>query len=425
MSSEAIALERARPRELPQPLTLLFAGLAALGVVFFAYGVVTDPETTWRAFHVNFLYFGAMAQGGLVIAAIFVIVGARWPGPIRRIAEGLAAWVPITFVLAGVQFFGREHIYTNWLHDPPAAKAVYLNPGRLYTMDLFIFGVLALVTILFLRSSLRPVLHGAEERAVAAKGMFTSWTSGWRGDDAEREATAGRLKVLAPIVCLLFAFGWSFIAIDQVMSLSPTWFSNLFGAYFTWGGFLSAVSATALIAVLHRNAPGFEGQISKDRMHDLGKMIFAFSIFWMYLFFAQYLVIWYGNLPEETFFLEARMGSQFMQDTRHFVWDRLNEPYAKLSLTVWAMCWIIPFTVLLGQVPKKTPQILGGVAVVSLLGFWFERNVLVWPSLVPEDGMAWLGFIQLGVAALFFGAFGLVYLYYSRIFPSIAVPEDS
>ena len=136
--------------------------------------------------------------------------------------------------------------------------------------------------------------------------MIESLTAGWRGDAEEREASAQRTRLLAPIICLAYAFGFSMIAFDQVMSLTPTWFSNLFGAFFSWGCFLSAVSVTALLTVLHRNYPGLEGEIGKDRLHDLGKMIFAFSIFWMYLFFSQYLVIWYGNLPEETqFFLGA------------------------------------------------------------------------------------------------------------------------
>jgi len=421
VSAQATVVERAHPRELPQPLTLAFAALAALGVVAFVAGLATDADTAWRAYHVNFLYFAGLSQGGLVIAAIFVIVGAHWPGPIRRVAEGLAAWVPITFVLACIQFLGRHHIYTNWIESPPPAKAAYLNVTRLYVMDLAMLAVMAVLTLVFLRSSLRPILHATAERG----GRFASWTQGWRGDEAERAATADRLRAIAPIICLLYAFVYSFLAIDQVMSLSPTWFSNLFGAYFAWGGFLTAVSATALITVLHRNAPGFEGQVTQSRMHDLGKMIFAFSIFWMYLFFAQYLVIWYGNLPEETFFLQARMGSQFLQDTRFFVGERLNEPYVKLTLSVWACCWIIPFVALLGQRPKKTPRILGGVAAIVCLGFWLERNVLVWPSLVPEDGSAWLGMVQVGIAAGFVGSFGLVYLYYSRVFPSLALPERS
>jgi len=414
-----------KPMSLPQPLSSVCLALAALGGVVFLIGLATDPDTAWRAFHVNFLYYAGLAQGGLVIACIFVIVGATWPGPVRRVAEGLAAWVPVTFVLACVQFFGRESIYTNWIDHPPPAKAAWLNVPRLYATDLAVLGILTVLSLAFLRASLRPALHEAAQGRKLGLGMFDRWIQGWKGDEAEQRIAADRLKVLAPVICLLFAFGYTLIAIDQVMSLSPTWFSNLFGAYFAWGGFLTAVAATALISVLLRRLPGFEREIDRSRMHDLGKMIFAFSIFWMYLFFAQYLVIWYGNLPEETFFLRDRLGSQFLQDTRYFVWDRLNEPYAKLTLTVWAFCWIVPFTVLLGQRPKWTPAILGPVSAIVCLGFWLERNVLVWPSLVPDDPGAWIGLVQVGVALGFLGAFGFVYLYYARILPSLPPPERS
>jgi molybdopterin-containing oxidoreductase family membrane subunit len=136
-------------------------------------------------------------------------------------------------------------------------------------------------------------------------------------------------------------------------------------------------------------------------------------------------VIWYGNLPEETQFIRARLGSQFLQDTWYFVADRLNEPYVKLTLSVWACCWIVPFWVLLGQRPKKTPAILGSVGLVVAVGFWLERNVLVWPSILPADPGSWLGPIQLGVAAGFLGAFTVVFLVFTRIFPTLAVPRRS
>ena len=91
----------------------------------------------------------------------------------------------------------------------------------------------------------------------------------------------------------------------------------------------------------------------------------------------------------------------------------------------WASIWIVPFWVLLGQRPKRTPAILGPVAAIVVLGFWLERNALIWPSLVPDDGFAWLGGIQLGIAAGFFGGFALVYLTFSRVFPTLPLPERS
>ena len=96
MSSAARALEEAKPRSLPQPLTTICAVLAAVGVVAFVVALMQDPQTAWLSFHVNFIYFATLAQGGLCLACAIVIIDANWPGPVRHVAEGLAAWVPIS-----------------------------------------------------------------------------------------------------------------------------------------------------------------------------------------------------------------------------------------------------------------------------------------------------------------------------------------
>jgi hypothetical protein len=417
-------VERANPRAIPRNWVLACGALIAIGVVAFLAGLVVDSETAWRAYHVNTIYYATLAQGGLCLACAFVIIGARWTGPIRHVAASLSAWVPVTFVLVALSWFGKEAIYTAWISGAPHGKEAWLNIPRLYITDLAILGLLALLSLRFLKLSFRPALHGlAEGMPTAARRMAERWTAGWRGVDEERAESDRKLRVLAPIICLLYVFGYTIIGYDQVMSLTPTWYSNIFGWYFGWGGFLCGVGATALICVLLRRSPGWDVEITQPRMHDLGKMVFAFSIFWMYLFFAQYIVIWYGNLPEETQFIQARLGSLFVQDTWWFVQSQLAEPYVKLSLAAWVGCWIIPFWVLLGQRPKRTPAILGSVAGLMLLGFWLERNVLIWPSLVPDDGFAWLGPIQIGIAAGFLGAYVLVYLVFSRVFPTLPLPQ--
>jgi Ni/Fe-hydrogenase subunit HybB-like protein len=182
----AAYVDRASPRALPQPAATVAAALAVLGIACFLYGLATDPATAWRAFHVNTLYFGGLAQGGIIIACIFTIVGARWPGPVRRLAEGLGAFVPITFVLSLVGYLGRNHVYP-WIGHPPPGKEAWLDVTRLYATDWAIFLLLAVLSVMFLRASLRPALKDAEGEATGFAGrMAASWTSGWRGDEAER-----------------------------------------------------------------------------------------------------------------------------------------------------------------------------------------------------------------------------------------------
>jgi hypothetical protein len=237
---------------------------------------------------------------------------------------------------------------------------------------------------------------------------------------------------MAAGLALSDAFGYSILSIDLIMSLAPEWVSTMFPAYYAWGGFLSAVALTTLVSLLLRNGADLAGEITPRRQHDLGKMVFAFSIFWMYLFWSQYLVIWYGNVPEETLFVQARLGSQFLQDVWYLegFWERLGEPYVKLTLSTWFLLWVIPFWVLLGQKPKQTPVIAGTVTAGMLVGFWLERYILVTPSLVPPaDVVAGaavtpFGWVEIGVGAGFLGLFFLCFLVFSRVFPA-AIPSKS
>ena len=417
----AFQAEQANPRDIPSSWIGICVALMAIGLVSFLVG---DAQTAWLAYHVNFIFWATLSQGALCLACAFVIIDTKWPGPVRHVAEGITAWVPFSFVVLAIGFLGREQIHANWIHGAPMGKEGWLTTSRVYTTDLAILFILSLMTIRFLKLSVRPALKGAAERATRAKGMFASWSANWRGDETEQAECARKLRSLAPKICLIYAFGFTVVGYDQVMSLTPTWFSTMFGWYFGWSGFLSGIAMTALICVLLRNAPNWKPEITRNRLHDLGKMCFAFSIFWMYLFFSQYIVIWYANLPEETQFFEMRLGSQFLQDSWYFAAERFDEPYVMSSMVAWAGCWIIPFWVLLGEAPKRSWYILGPVTVAMLLGFFIERNVLVWPSLLPDDGLSWVGAVQFGIAAGFLGAFALVFLVYSRIFPTLPTPRQ-
>ena len=434
MSSRATAGERANPGALPT-LFYISAGLVGLGVISFAGGLMRDPQTAWLAFHSNFIFFTMLACGGLTLAAVYSLVGATWPGPYRRFAESLAAFIPVALVLGVIGMFGGEYIFDWQKNGAMHGKEAWLNKTRFYAMDLGLLALMSLLAFLYIKASVRPTLRNlAEHGEGAAKTLAASWTAGWRGDAEEREAAKKRTASLAPLIALTYGIGFAFFSFDQVMSMEQAWFSNLFGNFVCWGGFLAAVAACAVSGLASRGVPGFQGEISENRQHDIGKMMFAFSIFWMYLFWSQYLVIYYGNLPEETFFIRDRLGDQFMIDKGYsaeafakswqnwdFEWARLKTGYGWVSMAVWACNWLIPFWVLLGRQPKKTPWIAGPVAGTLLFGLWLERNLLIWPSVVKGNMYSWLGPIQIGIALGFLGLFLAVVIYYSRVFPTIAV----
>ena len=429
-----MTVDQARPSALPRVPLLVFGGLALLGLLVFLAALGIDADRAYRVFLHNWLLWAAAAQGALVLSAAFRLTNARWQGPIHRLVDSFGAFVPVSLVLFVVIFLGRHHLF-HWIHDPAevAAKQWWYNERGFFLRDTLALVWMTGVSLLYFYISLRPTLARARETATGwQRGLYERWTAGWRGDEREVEIAERRARKLSAVLVLSYAGAYSLLGIDMVMSLAPHWVSTMFPGYYAWGGFLSAVSLTALVSVLLRDGDQLRGAVTERRRHDMGKMLFAFSIFWMYLFWSQYLVIWYGNIPEETSFILARLGSEFLQDTGNFVgwWERIAEPYARITLTAWILLWVVPFWVLLGQRPKKTPAILGSVAAGSIFGFWLERYVLVTPSLVsPDEVLAGapvtpLGWVEVGMGLGFLGLFFLCFLGFSRVFPGVLPPRD-
>jgi hypothetical protein len=437
MDDAIVSADLANPRSLPRRPAAVLAALALLGFAAFAWAAASsDVEMSsraYRAFLQNFLLWAALGQGALMLSAAMRLTNARWAGPIHRLVDSLGAFVPVSIVLFLILWTGRSELL-QWIDDPAEieGKEWWYRTGFMFWRDLGALVWMALLSIFYLYLSVRPTLGRARETVRDWRaGWIKAWTAGWRGEDLERKLAERRCRKLAAVLALSYAFAYSALGLDWVMGLAPRWVSALFPAYYAWSGFLSAVSMTALLSVLLRNGPDLRGQVTERRRHDLGKMIFAFSIFWMYLFWSQYLVIWYGNVPEETGFIGARLGSQFLQDTWYLdkFWERLREPYVRVTLAAWILCWVIPFWVLLGERPKKVPAILGSVAFGSVLGFWVERFILVTPSIVTPDAVlagapfTLLRPLELVIAGGFIGLFFLCFLTFAKVFPG-ALPTS-
>jgi Ni/Fe-hydrogenase subunit HybB-like protein len=414
----------------------IFAALVAIGAITLLVGASSsDPELTKRTYRVflhNWLYWAVLSNGALVLSSAMRLTNARWQGPIHRIADSMGAYVPVSLVLFFVIFAGRHSLYS-WVDHPVPGKEFWFEPTFTFTRDVIGLCWITFISVFYLYLSTRPMLARVRDGVPGIRGtLYKSWTAGWRGDDRERDLAERRARKLAAVLVLSYAICYSLIGIDMIMSLAPEWVSTLFPAFYGWGGFLSACAMLALVCLVMRGSNELKGEITPNRIHDMGKMVFAFSIFWMYLFWSQYFVIWYANIPEETGFITNRLGSQFVQDIWFMAgfWTRLAEPYVYITLSAWILIWVLPFWVLLGQKPKKTPAILGPIALGLLLGFYLEHYILVTPSLVPPKavlaGAAITPFswVELGIATGFIGLFFLCFLSFAKVFPG-ALPSKS
>ena len=371
-------------------IALLSAALAA-GIIGFVLAVMTGSALrAWEAFLVNLLFWLGIAQGGVCVSASFYLTNARWAGPGQyRLAEAFVGFVPLGFVLFWALYAGRHELFV-WADHPLPEKTDWLNVPFLFARDGASLLIMTLVSLWFVRVSRREDVR--------------RWA-----DRAQNITDAPRIiRRLAIVVALCYAAIYSLLAFDLVMSLAPRWHSTLFGAYFFAGAYWSALVAMALVAiVLGRGLPRDLQHSRREVLHDLGKLVFAFSVFWVYLLFAQYLPIWYADIPSETFFVTPRV--QYL-------------PWGALGWTALILIWALPFGVLMGARPKKTPAILGTVCVLGLIGMWVERYVLVVPSLSP--GHIPFGWVEVAVTLGFFGAFGLAALSGLRMVPAPVRPPS-
>jgi hypothetical protein len=348
--------------------------LALTGITGFGVAVVLGAASrAWDAFLVNLLFWLGLAQGGVVVSALLYLTQARWGGArVYRLAEGFAGFLPLGFLLFWVLFLGREILFP-WIRHPLPEKAAWLNVQFLFERDGGGLLLIALLSLWFVRSSRR-------DDAVR-----------WAESSASIELPPPAIRRLAPAVAITYTIVYSILAFDLVMSLSPVWYSTLFGAYFFAGAYWSALAAMGVLASigLCPTPQGSNGNPGEG-LHDIGKLVFAFSIFWVYLLWSQYLPIWYADIPEETFFIVQRI-------------HRL--PWGVIAWAVLILVWVTPFIALIGRKGKRTPTILGPVCALGLVGMWLERYVLVTPSLSPTTIP--FGWVEALITAGFLGAFGL------------------
>lgn len=347
--------------------------ITALGIFVFIFGLFFAPERIWPNLLLANYYLISLGLGGILFIALLYVSNAGWGIAIRRIPEAMTSVIPIAGVVMIVLIFGIHNLY-EWSHDSVITtdhllqkKTWWLNNPFFIVRTIFYIGIWLILSSAIVKISRKQDSNG--DLNLTKKNKYYS---------------------AAFIVA--FALTITLASMDWIMSLEPHWFSTIFGVYNFAGLFLNALAVITIIAVLlKRNSP-YQNIITDKHLHNLGKLIFAFSTFWMYIWFSQYLLIWYANIPEEvTFFIRREEGS-----------------WAIFTVVNVLFNWVIPFIVLLPRWTKKNEGVLLKVCIIIMIGHWIDLFWMIMPPFMKNDPVMniWeIGPIASAVAIFFYLTF--------------------
>jgi hypothetical protein len=354
------------------PIFLLIAtGLIAILVaLFFQHD---HGSRFWSNFHMNTVYSIFISLCGMVFLAIHSLGTSGWQTSIQRIPEAMTTFLPVGALLMFITILGMtfnwNHLF-HWVHPEGdeilEMKKAYLN-----------IPFFTIRTLIYL-------------------GGWIALSRWWRKLSLQQDLD-GDLKffrktnIIAGLFIVFFAVTSSMAAWDWLMSIDAHWFSTMYGWYVFSGLLVSGMAVIILLVMLLKRS-GYMPQVNKEHLHDLGKYLFAFSILWTYLWFSQYMLIWYANLPEETVYFKQRLGDF---NTIFFVNLIIN--------------FAFPFLVLMTRNSKRTPIILVFVSIVVLAGHWVDFYLMIMPGTMGTE--ATIGFVEIGMTLGFIGLFLLVVLH--------------
>jgi len=356
---------------------LLFtAALAVIALGLAAWGAFDSPKQFAFSWLFAFTFFFTITAGSLFWILVHHAVDADWSVVVRRQLENVAWLFPVLAVLF-IPIVLNAHTLFKWMNIAPGVdplldgKSAYLNQPFFWARAAFYFLFFSTAIFLLRRNSLR------------------------QDKDGDPRYTWSSRKMVFPMLPL-FALSLTFGAFDWLMGLNYHWFSTMWGVYIFAGSALSSMCVLVLLVTALRSAGYLQGVVSIEHYHIMGKLMLAFTVFWAYIGFSQYMLIWYANIPEETvYFLRRNTAS----------WNTLN-----IILVIGH--FFIPFVILLFQATKKKPLLLCSVAVWILCMHLLDMYVIVLPS-YHEAGFnpSWLDlvcFVAVGatMAAIFMKRLG-------------------
>jgi hypothetical protein len=381
--------------------------LAVIGLVGFLFGAFTGQERVWQALHFNWLFFTGMSQAAVVIVAVQRITTARWSRTVVRFLEGYVAFLPIAFVLLLLILLGREHIFM-WAREGTVVpeKQTYLDPTFFALREIGMMLILVVLSVWYIYSCVRlDVGILPEAGSNWARGIRARMRNGFRDERRELHSTHSMQGRLAVFICLFFALFYSVIAWDMSMSLDLHFQSTLYSWWFFMGAWLSAIMSWSLMTMAWRRHLGAYELIVDSHFHDLGKLSFAFVAFWGYLTFGQYLIIWYGQLGEET----------------HWMHLRLIYPWMPLTMAVVFLVFVFPFFGLLSRAAKVYLPTFVFFSICGVVGLWLLRYDEVYPSIHWHSANVPFGIWEITVTLGYIGLWGLSYIAFMNAFPRVRV----
>ena len=402
---EEVLAAAAKP--LPGILQTASVALTIIGAIAFLAGIFIAPERAWRAFHANWLFWTVLSSAGVTFVAAQRITTARWSRAIIRFLEGYVAFLPLALVLLLLTLtVGARHVFP-WMVEsaPVAEKALYFDRAFLSARVIVTVGAIVALSLWYIYTSLRlDVAQLPEGGAGWAANLRARMRRGWRDERREIHSTHSLQGKLAVVLALLFGFGWSLLSWDLSMGLSLHFQSALYSWWFFMGGWLSSLTLFTLLTLAwRRHLDPAHRLITEVHFHDLGKLCFAFTAFWGYLTFGQYLVIWYGNLGEET----------------HWARLRLIGAWKPVTLAAVTLVFVLPFFGLMSRAAKLFKPTLVLFTVASFVGIWLVRYLEVYPSRFGEVEHLPFGIWEIGVTLLYAGLWGVSYLAFMNAFPRI------
>ncbi|MCP5464647.1 MAG: hypothetical protein H7A33_06450 [Deltaproteobacteria bacterium] len=344
--------------------------LIAIGLIGTLAGFLLNPTQAWANFLLNNVYFITLSVCGLFFVALQYVSGASWSEVLRRIPEAMAAYIPIGGILMLFLFFGMHSLF-HWSHHEVVVNDPILSGKEPYLNVSFYF-----IRLLFI---------------VLTWSLFSVWI---RSNSIKQEKFRNlrfyqtNIGVSA-LFMIFFAVTVSMASFDWLMSLDPHWYSTIFAIYNFSGLFVSGLSVITIIAYF-LSSKKILPEINENHFHDLGKYLLAFTTFWAYIWYSQFVLIWYGNIPEETIY--------FVQ--------RLKGDWTWLFYTNLLINFVIPFFILLPRASKRSGAMIMRVSVLLLVGRWLDLYLMIAPSTLGKE--ASIGLIEVSMALGFAGLFILI-----------------